>query len=63
MDKLPFELLEQCYFDYLYYVRFCCKMIVEQKKQVWVERLTQAGWTEEEWDKEFDQRYPEKRRV
>jgi hypothetical protein len=62
MDKLPFELLEQGYFDYLYYVRFCGKMITEQKKREWVEKLAQAGWTEEEWDAEFELRYPEKRR-
>jgi len=62
MNKLSFERLEQDYFDYLYYVRFCVKWVVDLKKQEWRDKLSQAGWTEEEWDKEFELHYPEKRR-
>jgi hypothetical protein len=55
--KKPFETLDQLYFDYLYYIKFCAKHIVECKRQEWVETLTTAGWTEKEWDLEFDRRY------
>jgi hypothetical protein len=59
-SKKPFESLDQTYFDYLYFVKFCAKYVVDDKRRGWAETLTAAGWTEEEWDQEFDRRYPNK---
>lgn len=59
--RIPFEELDHHYFDYLWYVT---QPVSDDEKEKltaeWNTKRDAAGWTQDEYDKEFDIRYPPK---
>ena len=57
--KVPYENLEQNYFDYLYFVTQPGLNINDREKlhTDWITTLTDNGWTEQEFNEEHSKLY------
>jgi hypothetical protein len=58
MKKRKFEELEGQHFNYLWFVTHNNVLKTKTLKTKWLSTLKDAGWTEDEYNKEFDKRYP-----